>query len=290
MKKIFIFVMLVLETNFTYSQSDSLINGGYGKALSPLNDSMPKRKITIGILLHTMEGNLPGGLPNLLNNALCNYVVYSSGWIRPIIDEDRVSNNAGHSTWNGLDSMSLYVVAIEFEGYYNIPPTRGQLSPEVKALIKGIQKRNDIPDSCVFIHPMVACFYPWDPGNPHPGFYCRGRKHDAYFFAKKWVRDSLGLTEMATVDPDVYSGRVIQNKSQALRFYHHYVTEEEIVAYQERIRQERICDTIFCPIIPIVTVSISPVGSEPKFILVPDIYNYIPEIDRRKKKKIKADD
>lgn len=241
MEKIFFLVMFVLETSFTYSQTeiDTLLNQGYGPALSPLNDSMPIRKQTLYIILHTMEGNCPGCLTNLKDGGLCNYAVFKNGRIVPIIDEDRVSNNAGHSFRDGMDSISLVSVGIEFAGYYNEVPTRGQLSPRVKVLIAGVQERYGIPDSNVLIHPMVAVYYPDDPGNPHPGFYSRGRKHDAYYFAKKWVRDSLGLTEMATIDPDVYSGLVIQNKSQALRFYHHYVTPEEIVAYQTKRRTER---------------------------------------------------
>lgn len=291
MKKIFIFVMLVLETNITLSQDcDSIINEGYGPALAYGNDTLPFRKQTLYIILHTMEGLLPGGLENLKQNELCNFVVDQYGRIKPIVDEDRISNHAGHSRWNGLDSISNVSVGIEFAGYSRKYPYKKQLDDPVDSLIARIQRKYGIPDSNVLIHSMVACYYPWDPYNPHPGFYYRGRKHDAYYFATLSVRAQLGLTEMVTRDPDVYMGMMLQNISQAKRFYNHVVSEEEIFAYRESIREKRMCDTTLCPITPIMATYISFVINEPEYIVVPDIYNYVPEIDRRKKKKIKADD
>ena len=290
MKKIFIFVMLVLETSITLSQSDSALNEGYGPALAYGNDTLPFRKQTLYVILHTMEGLLPGGLENLKRNGLCNFVVDQYGRIKPIVDEDRIANHAGHSRWNGLDSISNVSVGIEFAGYSKKYPYKKQLEDPVDSLIARVQRRYGIPDSNVLIHSMVACYYPWDPYNPHPGFYYRGRKHDAYYFATASVRAQLGLTDMVTRDPDVYMGVMLQNIAQAKRFYHHVVTEEEIFAYKEEKRQERVCDTTLCPIVPINATSLSSVSHEPRIILSPHISYSVSEIYIRKKRKIKADD
>ncbi len=287
MKKIFIFVMLVLETSITLSQeSFSTLNEGYGVALAYGNDTLPFRKQTLYIILHTMEGLLPGGLENLKRNELCNFVVDQNGRIKPIVDEDRIANHAGHSRWNGLDSISNVSVGIEFAGYSKKYPYKKQLDDAVDSLIARIQRKYGIPDSNVLIHSMVACYYPWDPYNPYPGFYYRGRKHDAYYFATTSVRALLGLTDMATRDPDVYMGLMLQNVAQSKRFYHHVVTPEEIEEYQIAMMRKRMSDTTLIAIVPIRSYSLAVsynVELAPSYFVQTE-ENFISAIDKRRKK------
>lgn len=245
MKKILFFFLLGLVTRQeTMAQSQNTDDSSYVVVdkRSSLESIKPIRVKTVAIVLHTMEGWFRYGLKDMIDSAYCNYAISTSGEIVCIVDKYKMANHAGKSMLNGDTSISNITIGIEFEGFSAVHPTPGQLSPRIAKFIHDLQIEFNIPDSMVIIHPTIACFYPNMIHTPYHGYYARGRKSDAFFFATEPVRQKLGLGPMMKYDRDVWEGRVIQNVAQAKRMGMHVYTKEEIaerVAYLARVEKRR---------------------------------------------------
>lgn len=242
MKKFLFFFLLGLVTRQeTFAQVDSSYTVVY--RISPLDSIKPFRVKTVALVLHTMEGTFRYGLKGMVDSALCNFAIGYDGTIYAIVDKNKMANHAGKSMLYGDTSISNITLGIEFEGFSHVPPTRAQVGPRIEKFIRDLLIEFGIPDSMVVIHPVIACFYPNMKHTPYPGYYARGRKSDAYFFAEAKYRNELGLGPMMKFDVDVWEGRVLQNKAQAKRFGMHIFSEAEIadrVTYLARLEQRRL--------------------------------------------------
>lgn len=270
MKKIIFFLLLGLVIK---QESFSQIDSAYfvDKMLSPLDSIKPCRVKTVALVLHTMEGTFHYGLKGMIDSALCNFAISYSGSIVNIVDKDKMSNGAGRSMFNGDTSISNITINIEFEGFSSIPPTPGQTSPAIARFLYDLQIEYGIPDSMVLIHPVVACFYPTMRHTPHPGYYARGRKSDAFYFADDLYRLKLGLDPMMKYDKDVWEGRVIQNVKQAKRMGMYIFSDEEI--FKRKVYLQHQADSIeLAQVQPIDIIVLSQVAISPSVV---SIQNYM---------------
>lgn len=172
-------------------------------AYSPLNSQRSIRKRTDYIILHTTEAPLKSSLRELRRYGEAHYLVGPDGHIYRIINKHRVAAHAGRSMWKGRTNLDTCSVGIEVVGYHNKDITSAQYTA-LRVLISQLQSIYRIPDEDVLTHSMVAYGAPnrWHR-YPH-----RGRKRCGMLFAKRDVRNRLGLTKQPAFDPDVKAGRL----------------------------------------------------------------------------------
>ena len=171
---------------------------------SPLNSERAPRRATEYIVLHTTEGPAKGSLDKLRRYGEAHYMVDKDGTVYRVIDRNRIAMHAGRSMWAGRTNIDEVSLGIEVVGYHDKPLTRPQLTA-LKELLRQLQSVYRVPDSKVLPHSMVAYGRPnrWHR-SPH-----RGRKRCAMLLARESVRETIGLTEKPSFDPDVRAGRLV---------------------------------------------------------------------------------
>jgi len=171
---------------------------------SPLNKERGLRKQTRYILLHTTEGSGIGALAKLHRYGEAHYMVDTSGLVYRIIEHRRVAMHAGRSMWEGRTGLDDYAIGIEVVGHHNKEINAAQIKAlrELLVNLKGMYK---IPDENIIPHSMVAY---GAPNQWHKRSH-RGRKRCGMFFAKRTLREKLGLKKQPTADPDVKARRLV---------------------------------------------------------------------------------
>jgi len=200
-----------------------------------LQDTLCLRDTTMYIILHTTEGSWPATTEHLKRGPWGHYVVNREGLVEIIVEDERYTNHAGHSEWNGDTAISMFSISIEMEQYFN-DLTPVQLN-SVKLLLEVLQEKYHIPDDHVLIHPAVACFYPRDRGSG--GVYRRGRKQDALEFASNDWRAKIGLGPGPLYDPDVISGVMKADKRLEKLLYGKNFSQADIEEIRNSILAKR---------------------------------------------------
>jgi hypothetical protein len=171
---------------------------------SPWNKERGPRRQTRYIILHTTEGPSKGSLEQLHRYGEAHYMVDTDGLVYRVIEHRKVAMHAGRSMWEGLTNLDDYSIGIEVVGFHN----RGITETQVRALrellteLKSVYK---IPDQNVITHSMVAY---GAPNRWHKRSH-RGRKRCGMLFAKRSIRERLGLARQPAYDPDVKAGRLV---------------------------------------------------------------------------------
>ncbi len=172
---------------------------------SPLNRERDVRKRTEYILLHTTEGPLKGSLRKVHRYGETHYLVATDGHVYRIINKHRVALHAGRSMWRGRTDLDEKSIAIEVVGYHNKDMTEAQYRA-LRKILEDLQRIYRVPDERVLTHSMVAY---GAPNRWHKRSH-RGRKRCGMLFARRKVRERLGLTEQPLFDPDVKAGRLVE--------------------------------------------------------------------------------
>ena len=172
-------------------------------AYSPRNRQRPRRPATKYIVLHTTEGPGKGSLAKLRRDGEAHYMVDESGRVYRIIEKHRVAYHAGRSMWAGAKDVDRLSLGVEVAGYHDRPLRPAQVRA-LKELIRQLQSLYDIPDEGVLTHSMIAYGRP----NRYHRYAHRGRKRCGMIFARREMREALGLEERPWFDPDVRAGRL----------------------------------------------------------------------------------
>ena len=171
---------------------------------SPRNGDRPKRADTRYIVLHTTEGPTAGSLKKLHERGEAHYFVDPEGRVYRIIHRKRVALHAGRSMWDGKTNIDDVSIGIEVVGYHDREITGAQAAA-LRELLDELQRLYDIPDERVLTHSMVAY---GAPNRWHRRSH-RGRKRCGMLFARRSVRERLGLDGKPSFDPDVRAGRLV---------------------------------------------------------------------------------
>jgi N-acetyl-anhydromuramyl-L-alanine amidase AmpD len=171
---------------------------------SPRNSERPRRKRTDYIVLHTTEAAAKGSLAKIKANGEAHYFVDNYGKVSRVIEKHRVAFHAGRSMWNGKTDIDNYAIGIEVAGYHNKDISSSQYRA-LRELVRELQKAYRIPDEKVLTHSMVAY---GAPNRWHRRSH-RGRKRCGMLFARRTVREKLGLTSQPLYDPDVKARRLV---------------------------------------------------------------------------------
>ncbi len=230
-------------------------------------DSLPIREKTLYIIWHTTEGPWPGCRNWLMRGPWGHFVTTKTGFTERIVEDERFVEHAGHSMYNGDTAISRFSVSIEFVQYQGDTITQAQYDSGM-VLTKYLQMKYCIPDSCVLIHPAVACFYPGDFKSKKRvrgrtiietyTTYARGRKQDAYEFANTASRALLGVGPGPRYDLDVVMGRMVPDAAQERLLYGknfsiaELIMLREMIEYRENpiavstlsVRKYEICNTV----------------------------------------------
>ena len=105
-----------------------------------------------------------------------HYMIWESGRIVQLVDEDKRAWHAGVSSWAGDDDLNSRSIGIEIvNGGHDFPLAGGVLAPYPKAqieavigLCRDIQDRWDIPDARIVGHSDIAPMRKDDPGEHFP--------------------------------------------------------------------------------------------------------------------------
>lgn len=171
---------------------------------SPLNKERAPRRETRYILLHTTEAPAKGSLEELYRYGEAHYMVDTSGLVYRLIDRARVARHAGRSMWEGLSNLDDYAIGVEVVGYHNQTITPAQITA-LRELLDQLKGLYGVPDQNVIPHSMVAY---GAPNRWHKRSH-RGRKRCGMLFAKRSLREQLGLKRQPLFDPDVKAGRLV---------------------------------------------------------------------------------
>ncbi len=171
---------------------------------SPWNRERAVRNETRYLLLHTTEGPGRGALEKLNRYGEAHYMVDTDGVVYRIIDRHKVAMHAGRSMWEGLTGLDDYAIGIEVVGYHNRDILDAQVVA-LRALLDQLKQIYRIPDQNIIPHSMVAYGV---PNRWHKRSH-RGRKRCGMQFAKRALRERLGLRRQPLFDPDVRAGRLI---------------------------------------------------------------------------------
>ncbi len=171
---------------------------------SPLNKERGLRKQTRYILLHTTEGSAVGSLAKLHRYGEAHYLVDTSGLVYRIIEHRRVAMHAGRSMWEGRTGLDDYSIGIEVVGHHNKEINAAQIKG-LRELLVNLKAMYKIPDENIIPHSMVAY---GSPNQWHKKSH-RGRKRCGMLFAKRALREKLGLKKQPLVDPDVKARRLV---------------------------------------------------------------------------------
>jgi len=171
---------------------------------SPWNKERGPRRQTRYIILHTTEGPSKGSLEQLHRYGEANFMVDTDGVVYRLIDQRKLAMHAGRSMWDGLTNLDDHSIGIEVVGYHNRDITEAQVRAlrELLDLLKGVFR---IPDQNIIPHSMVAY---GAPNRWHKRSH-RGRKRCGMLFAKRSLRERLGLKRQPLFDPDVKAGRLV---------------------------------------------------------------------------------
>ncbi len=171
---------------------------------SPRNRERGLRPHSRYIILHTTEGPSKGSLEKLHRYGEAHYMVDTTGLVYRLIDRRRVAMHAGRSMWDNLTNLDDHSIGIEVVGYHNRPLTTAQITA-LRALLNQLKDIYKIPDQNILPHSMVAY---GAPNRWHKRSH-RGRKRCGMLFAKRSLREQLGLRAQPLLDPDVRAGRLI---------------------------------------------------------------------------------
>ena len=183
----------------------------YQRYLNP-HFSKVLRGETRFIIIHSTESSLPSALRTLSRGKVryghyftrgghSHYLIARNGAIYRILDPKYWANHAGVSMWNSLEDLSDYSVAVELEGYHNVP-FREEQYRSLKWLLELLKKRYQIEDRNILEHYRVAYSAP----NRFHKERLRGRKLDPG--VGNFNRLKAGLKDEPSEDPDVVAGRI----------------------------------------------------------------------------------
>ena len=207
-----------------YSQAD---HRGFQRSIvdsrSRLNPSFKKvnRKKTKHIIVHTSELGLNATLRVLskgkrlrngrsTNGGHAHYVIARNGHTYRILDKKYKADHAGRSMWNGVTDISKISIGIELAGYHYVSISESQYC-SLGILIDILQGVYGLDDRAVLTHSQVAYGKPnWWFRKNH-----RGRKR----CARNFIRAKAGVGPGWTYDPDVRSGRLMQDPQLSKVFY-----------------------------------------------------------------------
>jgi N-acetyl-anhydromuramyl-L-alanine amidase AmpD len=180
-----------------------------------------KRKETKYIIVHTSELGLKTTrrvvskgkqLRNgqSTNGGHTHYVIARNGRTYRILDRKYRADHAGLSMWNRDAFISNTSIGIELVGYHYAPISDRQYR-SAGILIDILQGVYGLDDRAVLTHSQVAY------GKPNQWFRKkhRGRKR----CAKNFIRVKAGLGPTWVYDPDVQSGRLLEDPQLAKVFY-----------------------------------------------------------------------
>ena len=269
MKKIIFCVMCVVLLLPLYAQ-DFVIHDERSRFNK---DAVPREK-TIGIINHDTQGDWPGTrtwvqCPNY-GPPLTNYLINRAGRIELICDDWREADHAGDSYYAGDTGVSRFFIGIEYVGFYNL-----ELTPIQAAAGKWLndslkRKYPDIIDERILPHTFVACWYPNDPKNPHPGFYTRGRKSDGIRFVEPYWMDKLGLKTKPLYDIDqVMSDSVYASDAFNRKCYGRTFSKSDLLAIRKSLIPDR--DTALAlASIEVLPIECIPVNEYLGYIVLPN--------------------
>ncbi len=239
MKKIFFCVMCVVLLLPLYAQ-DFVIHD----ERSRFNDETEIREETIGIINHDTQGDWPGcrawvQCPNY-GPPLTHYLINRKGRIELICDDWRRANHAGSSRWNGQNDLSRLFIGIEYVGYFDEPLTEIQAAAG-KWLNDSLKRKYpNITDEMIIPHAMVACWYPDDPLNPHPGFYTRGRRTDGIRFTTPYWQKKMGLDSTQAYDIEyILSDSIYASDKHNRNCFGRTFSKSEILAMRKSMLDKR---------------------------------------------------
>ncbi len=121
----------------------------------PKRRTLPARKDTRFIILHSTEADGTSALNSLSRAGKANYMVDTNGKVYRITGENQASVGCGRSIWNGLGNLDNHAINIEVVGYHNLPPTSQQCE-SLRYLLGKLQKQYKIIDMNVMSHSQVA--------------------------------------------------------------------------------------------------------------------------------------
>lgn len=171
---------------------------------SPWNRQRGLRPQTRYIVLHTTEGPSKGSLEKLYRYGEAHYMVDPGGLVFRVIDRRKVAMHAGRSMWAGLTNLDDYSIGIEVVGFHNQNITEAQIKA-LRELLQELKTVYKVPDENIMPHSMVAYGVP----NRWHKHSHRGRKRCGLLFAKRSLRERLGLKRQPLFDPDVKAGRLV---------------------------------------------------------------------------------
>jgi len=180
---------------------------------SPLNRKRPVRPQTRYIVLHTTEGAESGSLAKVRRYGETHYFVAKSGGMYRIIDRRRIATHAGRSMWEGTVNLDDCSIGIEVVGHYDREISAAQYTA-LRELLRQLQSLYGISDERVLTHSMVAYGRP----NQFHSSNHRGRKRCGMIFARRDVRERLGLKSQPAQDADVLAGRLRVADPELQRF------------------------------------------------------------------------
>lgn len=192
---------------------------------SPRNRERPRRHRTDYIILHTTEAPAKGSLNKVRANGEAHYFVDTNGKVYRVIEKHRVAFHAGRSMWDGKTNLDNYSIGIEVVGYHNKDITSAQYRA-VKELVAELQRIYRLPDERVLTHSMIAY---GAPNRWHKRSH-RGRKRCGMLFARRSVRQKLGLTRQPLYDPDVRAGRLVDADPYLAKVLYGSAREQESAA------------------------------------------------------------